>query len=141
MGRYVAIDGKNETAWGIDAGPGLRIRIARPCFAWNSRSGCSGGELTLQLMQNHGGWNSDDHQNNLLGRFRISVTSARQCHCRSAAAATRVPRSSASRASATRERPRSFAIGEHDRAEFLAANEQIDALWRQWPAGTTALWC
>ena len=27
-------------------------------------------------MQNHGGWNSDDHQNNLLGRFRLSVTSA-----------------------------------------------------------------
>ena len=33
--------------------------------------------LTFQLKQNHGGWNSDDNQNNNLGRFRFSVTDGR----------------------------------------------------------------
>ena len=32
--------------------------------------------LTFYLKQNHGGWNSDDNQNNNLGRFRLSVTTA-----------------------------------------------------------------
>ena len=31
-------------------------------------------QLQSALMQNHGGWNSDDHMNNNLGRFRLSVT-------------------------------------------------------------------
>ena len=31
---------------------------------------------TIGLQQNHGGWNSDDHQNNNLGRFRVSATNA-----------------------------------------------------------------
>ena len=35
-----------------------------------------GVRLTFKLVQNHGGWNSDDNQNNNLGRFRFSVTSA-----------------------------------------------------------------
>ena len=32
--------------------------------------------LTFYLKQNHGGWNSDDNQNNNLGRFRLSITTA-----------------------------------------------------------------
>src|SRR5207249_4881460 len=33
-----------------------------------------GTVLTFYLMQNHGGWNSDDNQSNNLGRFRFSIT-------------------------------------------------------------------
>ena len=33
-------------------------------------------KVTFKLVQNHGGWNSDDNQNNNLGRFRLSVTDA-----------------------------------------------------------------
>ena len=43
--------------------------------------------LTFQLVQNHGGWNSDDNQNNNLGRFRFSVTDAARRRGRPAAAA------------------------------------------------------
>ena len=46
--------------------------------------------LTFTLKQNHGGWNSDDNQNNNLGRFRLSVTDGaerrRPTRCRSACA-------------------------------------------------------
>ena len=34
----------------------------------------AGTILTFKLTQKHGGWNSDDNQNNNLGRFRFSVT-------------------------------------------------------------------
>ena len=29
--------------------------------------------MTFRLVQRHGGWNSDDHMNNNLGRFRLSA--------------------------------------------------------------------
>ena len=38
-----------------------------------------GAMLTFKLTQNHGGWNSDDNQNNNLGRFRFSVTESARC--------------------------------------------------------------
>ena len=48
-----------------------------------------GARLTFQLAQNHGGWNSDDNQNNNLGRFRFSVTDADERRGRPAAAGVR----------------------------------------------------
>src|SRR5262245_23905416 len=66
-----AIDGKDDTAWGIDAGPGRRNapRVAvfvpeKPIEVGNAAM------LHFVLKQMHGGWNSDDHMNNNLGRFR-----------------------------------------------------------------------
>ena len=75
-----AIDGKDETAWGIDAGPGRRnvprkaVFVAREADRLRRRARCS----RSRSKQNHGGWNSDDNQNNNLGRFRLSVTDGRR---------------------------------------------------------------
>ena len=71
-----AIDGKDETAWGIDAGPGRRNVPRKAVFVAREadRHRDGGTMLTFYLKQNHGGWNSDDNQNNNLGRFRLSVT-------------------------------------------------------------------
>ena len=53
------------------------ISRARPSFCRTSRVAFTNGViLTFSLVQNHGGWNSDDNQNHNLGRFRLSVTSA-----------------------------------------------------------------
>ncbi|MFZ4985978.1 MAG: DUF1549 domain-containing protein, partial [Blastocatellia bacterium] len=72
-----AIDGKEETAWGIDAGPGQRNVPRQAVFvAEQPISNREGTILTIYLKQNHGGWNSDDNQNNNLGRVRLAVTSA-----------------------------------------------------------------
>ena len=72
-----AIDGKDETAWGIDAGPGRRNVPRKAVFVAETPVERRGGtELTFVLAQNHGGWNSDDLQTNNLGRFRLSVTDA-----------------------------------------------------------------
>jgi hypothetical protein len=70
-----AIDGVDETAWGIDADP---VRRNRPCQAVfvpeTPLTNPDGTVLEVQLVQNHGGWNSDDNQNHNLGRFRLAVT-------------------------------------------------------------------
>ena len=72
-----AIDGKDETAWGIDVGPGRRNQPRKAVFTAEKPIAFPGGTiLTFHLSQNHGGWNSDDNQNHNLGRFRLSVTSA-----------------------------------------------------------------
>ncbi len=74
-----AIDGKDETAWGIDLGPGLRNQPRKAVFVAETPIGLRGGTLLhVYLKQNHGGWNSDDNQNYNLGRLRVSVTTAPQ---------------------------------------------------------------
>src|SRR5262249_12141612 len=55
-----AIDGKDETAWSIDVGPGLRNQPRKAVFVTESPAGVAGGWLHVYLKQNHGGWNSDD---------------------------------------------------------------------------------
>ncbi|MGH9802035.1 MAG: DUF1549 domain-containing protein, partial [Blastocatellia bacterium] len=73
-----AIDGKDETAWGIDAGAGQRNVPRKAVFVAEQPISIEGQViLTFYLKQNHGGWNSDDNQNNNLGRVRLSVTTAK----------------------------------------------------------------
>ena len=70
-------------------GPAAATSLARRCSASRSRSSFDAGAEAggLAWLQNHGGWNSDDHQNNLLGRIRISVHRRRTSRGRSAARA------------------------------------------------------
>ncbi len=75
-----AIDGDETTAWGIDAGPGQRNQPRVAVFNTASFVGYEGGTiLNIYLEQNHGGWNSDDNQNNNLGRMRLSLTTGGRC--------------------------------------------------------------
>ena len=58
-----AIDGKDETAWGIDAGPGLRNQSRKAVFTLAAPvSFPQGTILTIYLAQNHGGCSGDDEQ-------------------------------------------------------------------------------
>ena len=80
-----AIDGKKETAWGIDNGPGRRNQSRQAVFVCEDSHLPSrhGTLLTFRLHQTHGGWNSDDNQSHNLGRFRLSLTTSSGCRCRS----------------------------------------------------------
>lgn len=135
-----AIDGKDETAWGIDQGPGRRNQPRQAVFATNAPVGFPGGtRLHLQLRQMHGGWNSDDNMNNNLGRFRLSVTTAANPQ------ASPVPpriRDLLRIAREKRTAPQQAEIFAFWRTTVPAARdltEQSEALWQQWPAGSTAL--
>jgi hypothetical protein len=57
-----AIDRKDETAWGIDAGPGRRNVPRTAVFVLEKPVAFPAGAiLTFKLNQSHGGWNSDDN--------------------------------------------------------------------------------
>ncbi|HYP13926.1 MAG TPA: DUF1549 domain-containing protein, partial [Bryobacteraceae bacterium] len=71
-----AIDGNENTGWSHDPGPVLRNRPRIAVFNLEEPVSFTGGTiLHFYLKQRHGGWNSDDNQNNNLGRFRLSITS------------------------------------------------------------------
>jgi hypothetical protein len=135
-----AIDGKNETAWGIDAGPGRRNQSRKAVFQFEKPIEFpAGAELTVSLVQNHGGWNSDDHQNNLVGRIRVSLTSADKVTADPLPKRVReiltVPREQRSAAQVAEL----FGSWRTTVPEWKATNDRIEALWQQWPEGTTAL--
>ncbi|HEX7447138.1 MAG TPA: PSD1 and planctomycete cytochrome C domain-containing protein [Pirellulales bacterium] len=135
-----ALDGKDETAWGIDAGPGRRNQPRKAVFvAEKPIAHPAGAVLTFYLQQNHGGWNSDDNQNCNLGRIRLSITTAPDASADPLPAAVRellaVPREQRTPAQAA-------ALFSYWRAtvpEWQAENAAIEELWRQHPEPTTQL--
>src|SRR5262249_19285149 len=59
-----AIDGQDETAWGIDAGPGQRNQRRNAVFNLATPISNTGGTiLNIYLKQNHGGLKYNDNQN------------------------------------------------------------------------------
>src|SRR5262249_24110164 len=135
-----AIDGKNETAWGIDAGPGRRNVPRKGVFtAAKPIAFPRGTILTFHLVQNHGGWNSDDNQSHNLGRFRLAITSAPDAVADPVPAGVRailtVPREK-------RTAAQTAAIFSYWRTTvpgWKEANDRIDALWSQHPEGASQL--
>jgi hypothetical protein len=135
-----AIDDKDDTAWGIDAGPGRRNQERKAVFAVSKNFAVPGGTvLTFQLVQKHGGWNSDEHMNNNLGRFRISVTGAANAvadplprRVRDILAIPRDKRTPAQTAAV-------FSYWRTTVPEWKEANAWIEDLWKEWPKGDTSL--
>lgn len=71
-----AIDGDMKSAWSTDVGPGRRNQDQVAVFVLDEPVAIEGPVVvSITLHQKHGGWNSDDNQNYLLGRYRFSVTS------------------------------------------------------------------
>ncbi|HMC10376.1 MAG TPA: DUF1549 and DUF1553 domain-containing protein, partial [Pirellulaceae bacterium] len=135
-----AIDRKDDTAWSIDVGPGRSNVPRKAVFALEKPVGFAGGtKLKFKLNQSHGGWNSDDNQNNNLGRFRFSVTAAPEAKAdplpaavRQALAMPRELRSSAQTAVI-------FSYWRTTVPEWKEANEKVEGLWKQHPHGTSQL--
>jgi hypothetical protein len=135
-----AIDGDNLTAWGIDAGPGRRNVDRKAVFVPEKPIDVpAGAVLTFRLVQMHGGWNSDDNQNNNLGRFRFSVTSAEKPvadplprRVRSILAIPAAFRSAA-------QRQEVFSYWRTTVKGWAEANAKIEALWKSHPEGTSQL--
>jgi mono/diheme cytochrome c family protein len=135
-----AIDGKEETAWSTDAGPGLRNQPRKAVFNLEAPVTNPGGTvLTFYLSQKHGGWNSDDNQNNNLGRFRLSITSAPDAAADPLPANVReilaIP--------ATQRTPAQvqsvFSYWRTTVSEWSGANAEIAGLWKQYPEGSSQL--
>ncbi len=135
-----AIDNKDETAWGIDAGPGRRNQPRKAVFRFEKPIAFdSGAALAISLVQNHGGWNSDDHQNNLVGRIRVSVTSAENAQADPVPVKVRKILATPAAERTPAQIAEVFSYWRTTVPEWNEANEQIDRLWQKWPEGTTSL--
>ncbi|MGC1275654.1 MAG: PSD1 and planctomycete cytochrome C domain-containing protein [Planctomycetaceae bacterium] len=132
-----SIDGKNETAWSIDVGGGRSNVPRKAVFTFEQPIKFEkGATLTFKLVQMHGGWNSDDNQNNNLGRFRFSVTNAAGAKADALPAKVRETVEAATDANAS---DAAFSHWRTTAPEFAAANAEIESLWQQHPRGTTQL--
>lgn len=137
-----AIDDKDETAWGIDVDP---VRRNRPCqavfVAETPVSNPEGTVVEVHLVQNHGGWNSDDNQNHNLGRFRLAVTSAAGDEMLAditppdVRAILEIPRERRTPAQAAAV----FSAWRQEFPECAELTAQIDALWRHHPEPVSQL--
>jgi mono/diheme cytochrome c family protein len=135
-----AIDGKDETAWCTDIGPGRRNRPCQAVFVPEEPIEMADGcEIQFHLVQNHGGWNSDDNQNHNLGRFRLSITGSANAvekfipaRAREVLRIAREQRSPAQKAAL-------FSAWRTAVADWKEANDRIEALWRQHPEGSSQL--
>src|SRR5207245_9017156 len=132
--------GNHGTAWGPDGRPGQQNQPRQAGFAAEHPIGrLAGTVLTFSETQNHGGWNSDDNQNHNLGRFRLSVTTTPGAEADPLPARVRqiieAPRDRRSPA----EEAAVFRYWRTTVAEWKAANEQIESLWKQHPDGSSQL--
>jgi hypothetical protein len=135
-----AIDGKNETAWGTEVGPGRSNQPRKAVFlAEKPIVFPKGTVLTFHLTQNHGGWNSDDNQNHNLGRLRLSITN------HPGAEADPLPQRVRQILSipADRRTPAQegivFSYWRTTIPEWKDANNKIEALWEKHPQGSSQL--
>ncbi len=136
----MAVDGKDETAWGIDAGPGRRNQPRKAVFVADKNVAFPGGTiLTVHLTQNHGGWNSDDHMNNNLGRFRLSVSADEKAVADPVPAGVREILALPKDRRTPAQRDAIFSYWRTTSPECDPENRLLEQLWKEWPAGFTAL--
>ncbi len=135
-----AIDEKPETAWTTDLGPGRSNVPRQAVFVFEKPVEFPDGAIvTIRLNQSHGGWNSDDNQNNNLGRFRFSITADPQ------AAVDPVParvREALAVEPSKRTEAQIGTIFSHFRTlqpDFAELNRRIEREWARHPQGSSQL--
>jgi hypothetical protein len=134
------IDGKDETAWTTDIGPGRSNVPRKAVFVFEEPiTFPKGTVLTFKLTQNHGGWNSDDNQNNNLGRFRFSVTDEVNPIADPLPTQVRALISIPMEKRTPAQVDAIFGYWRTTMTEWKEANAQIEVLWKQHPQGTSQL--
>lgn len=136
----MAIDGKAETAWTTDIDPERRNRAHYAIFTLAEPLKVEPGmALAFRLSQQHGGWNSDDNQNNNLGRFRVTVTGATELPDQALPIAVQVALAKTPELRTDAEVAALFDTWRRSETELAEANARIDSLLRSLPSGTTQL--
>jgi hypothetical protein len=131
-----AFDGKDETAWTTDLGPGRSNLPRTAVFVFDKPLEVpDGAKVTVRLTQNHGGWNSDDNQTNNLGRFRVSFTDAKEPKGDTLPQWVKEPTDKRSEA----DDAAVFAVWRTTLPEWKDANAKIEDLWKQHPKGASQL--
>ncbi len=135
-----AIDGKADTAWGIDAGPGRRNQDRKAVFTADKNIAFpKGTKLTFSFQQNHGGWNSDDVKTMNLGRFRVSATASPDAVADPLPRKVREILSIPMKERSPAQMNAVFSYWRTTVKDWKPENDRIEALWRGHPEGVTQL--
>ena len=133
----MCIRDRDETGWGIYAGPGLRNQARKAVF--NLAEPVTSSVLVFYLKQNHGGWNSDDNQTNNLGRVRLSITTAENAEADPLPAAVREILAVPGEQRTPEQTQTVFSYWRITVPEWRQQNDEIAALWKQYPEGASQL--
>ncbi len=135
-----AIDGLDETAWGHDAGPGRRNVPQKAVFNLADPITNEGGSvITVYLKQNAGGWNSDDNQNQNLGRFRLAFSADAKASADPLPVAVREALAIAREKRSPLQTATIFGYYRTTVPEWKDDNATIEALWKEYPEGASQL--
>jgi hypothetical protein len=135
-----ANDCNQLTAWGLDIGPGRSNVPREAVFVLEKPLELpNGAQLTFKLTQNHGGWNSDDNQNNNLGRFRFSVNAAENAVADPVPTEVRAILTIPAAERTPEQVAKVFSYWRSTVPEWEEENRRIDALWQSHPRGATQL--
>jgi hypothetical protein len=136
----LAIDGKDNTGWNIDAGPGLRNQSRKAVFVSDQPIGYPGGTvLQIYLNQRGGNEEKDDDGQNSLGRMRLSFTTSDHAVADPVPSDVREILSIPADQRSPGQMRTVFSYWRQQVPEWRAANDQISALWREYPEGTSQL--
>ena len=135
------VDGKDETAWGSDMGPGLRHQDLKAVMQFEKPPPASsqGTHYKVTLKFRHAGRDVHGRHSHFLGRFRLSLTSAAEPK---ADPVPRPVREALKLPAEKRTAEQQAAIFRYWRTtvpEFKPVNEEIAKLWAQHPEGETVL--
>lgn len=129
-----AIDGDRKTAWTTDIGPGRRNRDRHLIFVPAEPVALSGEViLSFTLQQLHGGWNSDDNQNYLLGRYRFSITDRDSIPAATLPSAVEQVLQKVAAERSEADLQTLFAHWRTTVPEFAEENAAIEAIWKEFP--------
>lgn len=139
-GIALAIDKDANTAWTTEIDPGRTNQPRHAIFKLAAPLHIAPGmKLGFRLVQNQGGWNSDDNQTNNLGRFKVSVTDAANLPGEAIPAAVLTALDKPQAARSVDEDNAIFAFWMSRQPSLAARHAAVEALWQQHPAGDTQL--
>jgi mono/diheme cytochrome c family protein len=135
----LAIDGKNDTAWAADRGPGRRNQATTAIFELKQPIGTKAGNVFLfDLVQMHGGKNGNDYVTKNLGRFRVSATTASPALINPTPPSIQTLLNLRPEKRSTSQWEQIFSHWIATDPEWTDVAKELEGLRDQWPEGTTA---
>ncbi len=133
------VDGKDETAWRADRGPGRRNSESVAVAHFEKPLDLPAGtKLKISLRTNHGG---DDNgpKNVMVGRFRVSLAKAAGAKVDSTPYAAVLAMQTPLNQRTAEQSAEIFAAWRQSVPELKPLNDEIEALWKQFPEAKTSV--
>ena len=134
------VDGKDETAWGADRGPGRRHQDLNAVMRFEKPAGYPDGtKFKITLKFRHSGKDVHGRHNHFLGRFRLSLTAAPDPKADPLPPAARAALSVPAEKRTPEQKAALFRHWRTTVPAFKAVNDEIGRLWAQFPEAETTV--